>query len=691
MADNTIWTEFARRDPVPRTHGVATSTEEKATLSAPLVEFRGVGHAISSGVKEAIADCVGERESELVVGGPSLLATLTQSLTGNKTASLAARPSPPEDSPHAALKISIGATSNALRRASVAASAAVWASTIPEATAPSANTLTQLSDRPSAQIPALSVASASCAASSPLSFVCDATSWVASMQHSVAAVSVLTASTSTMTLQTRPQATVLSRVLVVSESPTSSSMAARSTSISDGIPDYDHSGEGSVQSDIGTNRAELQRHDPGPRALGVATSTEETPALSTYLDRFHGDFNAMRYCNKKDGQHYVKERVITLLTGAPILIAPSTRSHAGVAYAYLTAAPSSYGLSPNEALTVSTGTACAAAHRALTITSAANVIETVASAAAPLSGTRVQRPGDPSAQRFASTAAPPDSRTASTQSFVAAATTWVSPVRQLVALAPVLMALTTNRTRPPVPPQSRIPVLEFAMSSGVDCESIAQFAGPAPTSSIFTSLPVIANSYGPSAASAQSLLPPQGAGVTLDVLKGLLPAAEASEAVKIAVPRRAIPQPAPEPVMEPAPPSVAPSSQIHQFVASLSAVSIFKQMRHANAGTFPFDPGGFLQEAICSWNKDRSRRATSHVLKEEEKVMTISLDTSNFNDQLGFVCVAPLDDFTWTGDPDGDLVRECTAMVKDLAGSLQRQMHCPAYLSSRNSTQIGAR
>ena len=105
MADNTIWTEFARRDPVPRIHGLATSTKEKSTLSAPLVEFRGVGHAIRFGVEEAIGDCVGKRESELVIGGPSLVATLTQSITGDKTASLAARPSTPEVSPHSALEV----------------------------------------------------------------------------------------------------------------------------------------------------------------------------------------------------------------------------------------------------------------------------------------------------------------------------------------------------------------------------------------------------------------------------------------------------------------------------------------------------------------------------------------------------------------------------------------------------------
>ena len=505
MADNTIWTEFARRDPVPRTHGVATSTEEKATLSAPLVEFRGVGHAIRSGVEEAIADCVGERESELVVGGPSLLATLTQSLTGDKTASLAARPSPPEVSPHAALKISIGATSNALRRASVAASAAVLASTIPEATAPSVNTLTQLSDRPSAQIPALSVASASCAASSPLSFVCDATSWVASMQHSVAAVSVLTASTSTMTLQTRPQATVLSRVLVVSESPTSSSMAAQSTSISDGLPDYDHSGEGSVLSDIGTNRAELQRHDPGPRALGVATSTEETPTLSTYLDRFHGDFNAMRYCIETACQYYVKERARKLATGDPLLIAPSTRSPAGVASAYLTAAPSSHGLSPLAALTVSTGTACAAAHRASTITSAAPVSSTVASAAAPLSGTREQPDGGPSARRVAFTVAPASSTTSSTQSFVGAATGRATAVQQLDAAAPVFTVPTSTvstQPRPPATRHSRIPVPRLQRPREWAPNRSWQFSGSAATSSIFTSLPPGSISHGPSAAAS---------------------------------------------------------------------------------------------------------------------------------------------------------------------------------------------
>ena len=46
---------------------------------------------------------------------------------------------------------------------------------------------------------------------------------------------------------------------------------------------------------------------------------------------------------------------------------------------------------------------------------------------------------------------------------------------------------------------------------------------------------------------------------------------------------------------------------------------------------------------------------------------------------MEMVRVAPLDDFTWTGDPNGDLVRECAAMVREWAGSLQRQMHCPAY------------
>ena len=46
---------------------------------------------------------------------------------------------------------------------------------------------------------------------------------------------------------------------------------------------------------------------------------------------------------------------------------------------------------------------------------------------------------------------------------------------------------------------------------------------------------------------------------------------------------------------------------------------------------------------------------------------------------MEMVRVAPLDDFTWTGDPNGDLVRECAAMVREWAGSLQRQMHCSAY------------
>ena len=43
------------------------------------------------------------------------------------------------------------------------------------------------------------------------------------------------------------------------------------------------------------------------------------------------------------------------------------------------------------------------------------------------------------------------------------------------------------------------------------------------------------------------------------------------------------------------------------------------------------------------------------------------------------VRVAPLDDFTWTGDPNGDLVGACSVMVRQWAGSLQRLTHSSAY------------
>ena len=67
-------------------------------------------------------------------------------------------------------------------------------------------------------------------------------------------------------------------------------------------------------------------------SFAVATSTEETPALSTHLDRFHVDFNAMRYCIKTENQYYVKERARKVATADPLLIAPWTRSLADVAY-----------------------------------------------------------------------------------------------------------------------------------------------------------------------------------------------------------------------------------------------------------------------------------------------------------------------------------------------------------------------
>ena len=65
---------------------------------------------------------------------------------------------------------------------------------------------------------------------------------------------------------------------------------------------------------------------------------------------------------------------------------------------------------------------------------------------------------------------------------------------------------------------------------------------------------------GPSATSARSLLPSQGAGVTLNVLTWPRGSFGILSSSKFAVPLAPVPQPAPEPVTETAPTSTAPSA-----------------------------------------------------------------------------------------------------------------------------------
>ena len=101
---------------------------------------------------------------------------------------------------------------------------------------------------------------------------------------------------------------------------------------------------------------------------------------------------------------------------------------------------------------------------------------------------------------------------------------------------------------------------------------------------------------GPSAASAPSLLPPQAAGVTLDMLKGLVAAAAASAAAKFTVPPPPIQQPAPEPVEEPAPSSTAPSVQPSQTETSFSETQTgeqTEQLEEELAPGLPIDPSQF--------------------------------------------------------------------------------------------------
>ena len=228
---------------------------------------------------------------------------------------------------------------------------------------------------------------------------------------------------------------------------------------------YNLEEERSVLPEDGTNRAHLQQHDPLPRVPFVATSTDEEQLLPAPLDELHAEYNATRDCFEKTCQYDVKERARRATSCDLSLKAPSTWSPTGVEVPTMTIAPSAPGESPLSALEVATRAALTAVCTASVAAPGAVVSSRVATEAGPLSGTPVQQPGGPSAQRFASSAAPAGSRTASTHSFLAAATTSVSSMQQLVAVAPVLMASATNQTRPPEPEQSRIPVPAFTISS----------------------------------------------------------------------------------------------------------------------------------------------------------------------------------------------------------------------------------
>ena len=274
--------------PLPRVLEGATSTAESQTLPTPLEEFRGVSHATRYPLEEAIDCNVGQLVRERAVGAPLRLVAWTQSLTCDKTASLARRPSTPGVSPHAALMNSIGAASIASQRELVDASAAVLASTMPDATAPLVSTFQQR-DRPSSPITAFSVAAASCTASSPLSFVCDATSRIASVMRSVATASVQTLSTSSQSIQTRPRTAARSRILILGLR-----IVAESAAISAGLPDFNILGEGSVLSDIDTTRADIRRRALLSRDFGCAPSTHRTPMLQTDLELLQGGCSALR-------------------------------------------------------------------------------------------------------------------------------------------------------------------------------------------------------------------------------------------------------------------------------------------------------------------------------------------------------------------------------------------------------------